>query len=73
MNDDAWNHEREDFAPSWLIYLNCMMMHGLTNFKFEGNTLRLDTTVKHTKHMLQKYINTIVNIHQHSPESTPGP
>ena len=21
-------------AFSWLIYLNCMMMHGFTNFKF---------------------------------------
>jgi hypothetical protein len=24
---------REIVAPSWLIYLNCMMMHGLANLK----------------------------------------
>ena len=29
-------------ASSWLIYLNCMMMHGLANFKRTKFPLRLD-------------------------------
>jgi len=37
------NKTGENFASSWLIYLNCMMMHVLTNFKCICIWLVLDT------------------------------
>jgi hypothetical protein len=34
-------------ASGWLIYLKCMIMHGLANFKFKDNVLSLHAIKAH--------------------------